>query len=428
MRNLITIAFLVLFTAAFAGCNTSGPVTVTETECAGDATCPAGTYCDPFLRLCGWDCTTDVQCEPGMYCSSVHGRCLREETPPPPPDMSPLLEITAGPMEDLTVLAGTADAELLRFTIVNRSAQPVWITELPIQIAPLSGFGLGGVLGELKVRNERTRVTVMGPINLEGALIDTTHRFFDAFQIPAGESVELAVRVDLQAGAATEFDLVLGASGGTLGLNPIFADTSIGVDPDRIAGNVSIVRHINVRSEADVMAPDSGAVSVFMLDSGRRQTIDAGTPEEVALFIIAVMNGTDQTVRASDLRIRVTTDDGRPWAEDGLVVLGAIDVYDGRDGSFLLAPPGASGCGTNGCTFIFDGISLAPGEGTILQVRARMNAPGRRLFMAVGESFSSGAETGPGAIFHRIASAAGDVLPIDMIVGNTAGFYYLASR
>lgn len=251
MRNLMVC--LVLFTAALTGCNAPGPVHMTEVECEVDVDCSIGEYCDSFTSLCGWDCRSDsdVECAPGMFCQLDTGRCLREEVPPPPPDTSPVLEITAGPTEDLTVLAGTADAELLRFTIVNRSTQPVWITELPVQIAPLSGFALTGVLGEVKVRNERTRVTVMGPMNLEGAMITTSFTFVDAFSIMPGESVDLAVRVDLQAGASSEFDFVIGTTDGTLGLHPIFADTSIGVRAELITNNVTLVRHVNVlNSEA----------------------------------------------------------------------------------------------------------------------------------------------------------------------------------
>lgn len=71
--------------AIVAGCSTApGPVHMTEVECRLNSDCDVGSYCDPFLNLCGWDCTSDDECGVGEYCSADNGRCLREETPPPP--------------------------------------------------------------------------------------------------------------------------------------------------------------------------------------------------------------------------------------------------------------------------------------------------------------------------------------------------------
>lgn len=431
MRNLITIVFV----SILVGCSASapGPVNVTEIECRLNSDCDVGSYCDPFANLCGWDCRADAECELGMFCDATNGRCLREGPLPLPPDMSAVLEIVPGPTEDLTVRGGTADAEFVRVTLRNHSGRSIEAPSVLTTFDPLTGFSLEGVLGEVKLRNERNRMIVMGPIDLTGALIRLENVFSDALVIPPGEEMILAVRADVHATNRTEFDLVIGTPSGVLLSGLRYLDTGEAVPMDHVANNLSIVRHINVLPEGAVTLPDPGTVSVFMDNSGRHVSLDASdaaAPGAAAsVFHITAANNTDESVRLSDLRIRVSSDDGLGWSEGGTVILSTIDVYDGRDGTWLFAPPGTSGCVVGGCTFIYDSIRLAPGEIAQLDVRMRVTAPGRRLFVGVGEGFTGpGGVSDVGGIFHRIANGAGDVLPPESIVGNQPGYLYLDTR
>jgi hypothetical protein len=199
------------------------------------------------------------------------------------------------------------------------------------------------------------------------------------------------------------------------------------VDETRIANDFAIVRHINVLQMGSVPSA-SGVVSVFMPSSGSSHTIDAGASSEVPIFQITIENGRDEAINVRDLRIRFVSDDTRPWAEDGHPVLDTINIYDGRDGRYLLTTPGASGCGTLGCSFVYDGITLGPGERTTLEVRAHSNAAGRRLLVAVGEGVYVMGDTTDGAIFRQITTTDGISLPTNLVVGNQAGFIYLATR
>ncbi|MCC7522408.1 hypothetical protein IT407_01215 [Candidatus Uhrbacteria bacterium] len=412
-----------MFTLVFVGCSSTGPVHMTEVECRLNSDCSVGEYCDTFASLCGWDCRSDDECAPGMYCDATNGRCLREETPPPPPDESPVLEIVAGDQSDLVLVGGANAAELYRFTLRNNGDRPIEVSNVHIGATTTSAYTLR-VLGLAIIRDERSIDTVAGPIDLtpDDEVYAFGQRFEYAFIVPPHGELPLAVRSDLLDGERAEFDLFVGFADDLLDVLR-YADTGEEVADEDVVGNHYIVRHVIVR-------PDHpGALSIVMEESGGRQLIDAGTESAISLFRILVENDTDETVYLSDLRIRVTADDGRPWMTDGVVALGSIDVHSSYDRSWLTAPPGASGCGGLGCTFVFDGTALPPGESTVLEVYVRINTPGRTLFMAVGESFTMfPGSTDAGSIFHRIATASGDLLPADQVVGNQAGFFYVASR
>ncbi|MCC6564093.1 hypothetical protein IT087_04345 [Candidatus Uhrbacteria bacterium] len=430
MRNLSTIAFLCLNVFAAACSSEPGPVHMTEVECRLNSDCEFGEYCDSFTSLCGWDCRSDSECELGMYCDTRNGRCLREETPLPPPDTSPVLEIEPGSLEDVTLLFGNYDAEIVRFTLTNRSDRAIEVPSISTGFYGTDGFPLTGSMRDVKFESARDRRVLMGPSDeVAGAAGEVQIEFIDSFSIAPGEQVIVVMRADLPDGyVRTEIDLEIGTADGLLLAGLRYADTGEAVPSDRVANNYSIVRHLSIRSEEEVMTvPET--VSVFMPESGGRQTIDSGTTADVEVFHITVANTTGEEVRLGDLRITVVTDDGRPWAADGFVPFRSIMVYDSRDGSWLFAPPGASGCGTMGCTFTYDGPTLAPGEATTLEVRVRIATPDQGYLMMVGQGFSSApGVSDPGAIFHRITNASGDLLPADRIVGNQAGFYYVASR
>jgi hypothetical protein len=420
MRNLF-ITMVLSFVLVGCSSTAPGPVVVTEIECRLNSDCDFGSYCDPFLNLCGWDCREDAECGVGEYCSDDNGRCLRSDLPPV--DLSPVLEVIPGNLSDVTIMNGTNDAELFRFDIVNRSGRNVVLRLLPVGIMHEGGeFAEAGSFTDVKFVDRADLYTLTGPQDLNPE-VGANIYLDDEIPIPAGETTTLVLRADL--GSVGRYLVTVGSLSALLE-DIVFADTLERVPAELMQNNRILGRVIDVLP-AETSVP--GMVSVYMEHSGMNQMIDAGTVSEVALFHIDAANDTDEMVRLSDLRIRVTAEDSSPWMMDGVVALGAIDVYDSRDGSWLLAPPGSTGCGTLGCTFIFDGITLAPGESTQLEVRVRINTPGRRLFMAVGESFfSSMGATEAGAIFHRIANSAGDVLPADSIVGNQSGFYYVSSR
>lgn len=426
MRHFTLIAFAFLCLPA---CSNNGPVNMTENACEIPVDCAPGTYCDPFTHLCGWDCQTDAECAPGMYCQIGFGRCLREETPPPPPDASPVLEITAGPMEDLTVLAGTADAELVRFTLTNRSDRTVELSSVPLDLAPLSGFGLGEVLGELKIRNERTRVIVAGPIDLSGALIDTMTTLTDAIVIGPGESVVLAVRADLQASAETEFDLTVGLGNGQLGLGVSFADSGEPVDETLIANDFAIVRHINVRSETATPTL-SGRVEITTTGSGGYLTLDRGTAFDA--FTVTVVNGTDGAVVLGDptMHFFMYPASGLLCETAGDCTIGIVRITDSRDGSELPIEPGSCGGGAYGESCYFRGLTLATGESVTLTMSGMTGTRGGSLLLTMGEG-----GVGPsgirmsGHLFATINDTTGAALPGDVVVGNdTALFTTLVVR
>ncbi len=418
--RLVAFAFIALM-----GCSTTGPVVMTEVECELDGDCDVGSYCDSFSNLCGYDCRSDAECELGMYCA-INGQCIREEVPPP--IESPVLEIVAGEQWDLTLASSAINPELVRFTVRNIGDRPIEVPSIHIGGHFTGGESLDNVLGLTVIRDERSLRTVAGPLDLSHGAHGFGTRFEDSFVIEPGQEMLLAVRTDLL-GASASFDIILG---NTVELfdELRFADTLEAVADEDVLGNFSIVRHINVLSE-EAIATVPGVVSVFMPDSGGRRVIDSGTEvdTDTEVFHITVANTTEEEVRFGDLRITVVTDDGRPWAEDGFVPFRSIMVYDSRDGSWLFAPPGASGCGTNGCTFIYDGPTLAPGETTTLAVRVRIATAGRQYQMLVGQSFSSTpGMADAGAIFHSIRDTTGTPLPADVIVGNQPGFYHVSSR
>lgn len=259
MRNLMACQFL--FTAALVGCNTAGPAHVTEVECREHRDCGAGEYCDTFLNLCGYDCRNDLECGADQYCDAI-GRCLREEELPPVPDhIGPVLEITEGSLEDLTIDAPAADVQLVSYTLANHSDRPIDISTTRIGLYTLDGSSLEGVIGIAGVRDERNRRTVAGPINLAGSMINTQAALADSYRIPPHDELMLAVRADLL-GRAAEFDFVVGSDAGTLLEDARFADTGELVPADRIANDHVIVRHVRVRSMMDTMPTGTTALVV----------------------------------------------------------------------------------------------------------------------------------------------------------------------
>lgn len=418
MRNLITLAFLGL---VLIGCSASapGPVTVTEIECRLNSDCDTGSYCDPFANLCGWDCRDDSECELGMFCDAINGQCLREEPLPPPPDMSAVLEITPGPTEDLAVLSGTADVELVRFKLTNRSDRPIEIRELPTGFYAVSSFPLTGILWNVRLRNERERRVVMGPVDLRGVPGEATYTFPDAFAVAPGEEMILALRIDLQGGYGyTAFDLVIGAPSGALLSELRYLDTGEAVSMDRVMNNLSVVRHINVLPEELTSPPtDVGTVSVSMPESGTIAFIDASPTLEPVVAHIDLLNGLDRQVSFSNLRVRVSRSDGSPWSPDGWSPLRAMDVMDGH-GAWLSVVPGASFCDVDGCTNTFEGVTLEAGESMRLFLTAAISDPGRNLHFAVGNT----------VMFEHITYMPGADVPVERIDGNFEGSFALISR
>lgn len=127
---VIAAAFVGAACAFLAGCATEpGPVHMTETECRINSDCEIGSYCDPFLQLCGWDCRDDSECELGMYCDPANGRCLREEMPPSPVECASDDECAPGMFCDL------AAGQCLRVEEMTEDGA----TALIVEFAPVAG-------------------------------------------------------------------------------------------------------------------------------------------------------------------------------------------------------------------------------------------------------------------------------------------------
>ncbi|MEI7512030.1 MAG: hypothetical protein WCK01_01055 [Candidatus Uhrbacteria bacterium] len=300
-------------------------------------------------------------------------------------ETGPVLEIVPGTTSDVMLVGGTANAEILRFDIVNRSGRDVSLQSLTSSLQQTNGFLVEeGTFTDVKF-TDGAFSTEMGPMEFTAASGDL--RFTDELLLRAFETRTFVLRADVGANAGS-FLMVVGELGNLL-TDAVYADTGENVEMAQIVHNQMMARVVTV-----IAPPSVGTTALVATFTPEQRFLNPSDSvwQRLGTLSLDSFGGTSIFSSAEVMGAN-------------LGFLSMMTLAEARNGivvGTLETPIAACGCGT---VRLVNPVHISEGEHIVYEVLGRVS-PGSLGAMTFGVSQSGfSATAADGGSFQTFVSA-----------------------